>query len=252
MVVFQIRPGWPEYRAKPIACSFTSSTGTGSDSPRYSTGSPTRRSVPVTYDGVMRASVLPAVPQAMNPFIFPSRGLVRSCHPPRSPATPRPVGKPSRGYDAGKKVNGRKRHVAVDTIGLLLSVLITAAGVQDRGGAKPLLWNLELGTCGKPSPRSGSPGPTADTPASSSPGPRASSSHCGGYGRMTARRRMRHAGVTEQRCQIGRIGRGCGPPWNGPVLYPGGSGYSWICDHTTCPPGRWTGTVRMTRVPGTW
>jgi len=43
---------------------------------------------------------------------------------------------------------------------------------------------VEPGTCGKPSPRSGSPGPTADTPASSSPGPRASSSHCGGYGRM--------------------------------------------------------------------
>ncbi len=52
------------------------------------------------------------------------------------------VGKPSRGYDAGKKVAGRKRHIAVDTIGLLLTVLITAAGVQDRDGAKPLLWNL--------------------------------------------------------------------------------------------------------------
>ncbi len=52
------------------------------------------------------------------------------------------VGKPSRGYDAGKKINGRKRHIAVDTIGLLLAVLITAAGVQDRDGAKPLLWNL--------------------------------------------------------------------------------------------------------------
>jgi len=38
--------------------------------------------------------------------------------------------------------NGRKRHIAVDTIGLLLTVLITAAGVQDRDGAKPLLWNL--------------------------------------------------------------------------------------------------------------
>jgi transposase len=48
----------------------------------------------------------------------------------------------SRGYDAGKKVNGRKRHIAVDTIGLLLTVLVTAAGVQDRDGAKPLLWNL--------------------------------------------------------------------------------------------------------------
>ena len=52
------------------------------------------------------------------------------------------VGRTSRGYDAGKKINGRKRHIAVDTIGLLLTVLITAAGVQDRDGARPLLWNL--------------------------------------------------------------------------------------------------------------
>jgi len=55
------------------------------------------------------------------------------------------VGKASRGYDAGKKIGGRKRHIAVDTIGLLLTVLVTAAGVQDRDGAKPLLWNL-MGT----------------------------------------------------------------------------------------------------------
>ena len=48
----------------------------------------------------------------------------------------------SRGYDAGKKINGRKRHIAVDTIGLLLTVLVTAASVQDRDAAKPLLWNL--------------------------------------------------------------------------------------------------------------
>ena len=33
------------------------------------------------------------------------------------------VGRTSRGYDAGKKINGRKRHIAVDTIGLLLTVL---------------------------------------------------------------------------------------------------------------------------------
>jgi len=52
------------------------------------------------------------------------------------------VSRASRGYDAGMLVNGRKRHIAVDTIGLLLTVLITAAGVQDRDGAKPLLWNL--------------------------------------------------------------------------------------------------------------
>jgi transposase len=36
----------------------------------------------------------------------------------------------------------RKRHIAVDTTGLLLTVLVTAASVQDRDAAKPLLWNL--------------------------------------------------------------------------------------------------------------
>ena len=52
------------------------------------------------------------------------------------------VGATSRGYDAGKKTNGRKRHIAVDTLGLLLSVLVTPASVQDRDGARPLLEQL--------------------------------------------------------------------------------------------------------------
>lgn len=52
------------------------------------------------------------------------------------------VGAASRGYDAGKKINGRKRHIAVDTLGLLLCVLVTAASVQDRDGARPLLDHL--------------------------------------------------------------------------------------------------------------
>ncbi len=43
---------------------------------------------------------------------------------------------------SGCKVNSRKRHIAVNTGGLLLTVLVTAAGVQDRDGARPLLWNL--------------------------------------------------------------------------------------------------------------
>ena len=41
-----------------------------------------------------------------------------------------------RGYDAGKKVKGRKRHILVDTLGLLIAVVIAAASVQDRDGAK--------------------------------------------------------------------------------------------------------------------
>lgn len=44
-----------------------------------------------------------------------------------------------RGYDAGKKVTGRKRHLVVDTLGLVLLVLVTAGNVQDRDGAKLVL-----------------------------------------------------------------------------------------------------------------
>lgn len=45
----------------------------------------------------------------------------------------------SSGYDAGKKIKGRKRHVLTDTNGLLLGVVVTPASVQDRDGAKVLL-----------------------------------------------------------------------------------------------------------------
>ncbi len=49
------------------------------------------------------------------------------------------VGRGSRGYDAGKKTNGRKRHVVVDTLGLLVVVLVTAASLQDRDGGRLVL-----------------------------------------------------------------------------------------------------------------
>ena len=38
------------------------------------------------------------------------------------------------GFDAGKKISGRKRHILVDTLGLLLSVAVHAANIQDRDG----------------------------------------------------------------------------------------------------------------------
>jgi putative transposase len=41
-----------------------------------------------------------------------------------------------RGYDAGKKVKGTKRHILVDTVGLLLCVVVHAANIQDRDGAR--------------------------------------------------------------------------------------------------------------------
>jgi putative transposase len=49
-----------------------------------------------------------------------------------------------RGYDAGKKVKGRKRHILVDTIGLLLIVVVHAANIQDRDGAKLVLAKAKL------------------------------------------------------------------------------------------------------------
>jgi transposase len=52
------------------------------------------------------------------------------------------IGRARRGYHAGKKINGTKRHLALDVLGLLLTVLVTAASVQDRDAARPLLWNL--------------------------------------------------------------------------------------------------------------
>jgi putative transposase len=54
----------------------------------------------------------------------------------------------TRGYDKGKQVNGRKRHILVDTMGLLMAVVVTAASVQDRDGARLLLTRLS-GACKK-------------------------------------------------------------------------------------------------------
>jgi transposase len=44
-----------------------------------------------------------------------------------------------RGFDAGKKVKGRKRHIVVDTLGLLIVAMVHAADIQDRDGAPGLL-----------------------------------------------------------------------------------------------------------------
>src|SRR5450756_1232618 len=44
--------------------------------------------------------------------------------------------------DAHKKVNGRKRHLVVDTLGMVVAAVVHSAGIQDRDGAKPLLKKL--------------------------------------------------------------------------------------------------------------
>jgi putative transposase len=68
--------------------------------------------------------------------VAPTAAIVDS----QSVKTPDQAGE--RGYDAGKKVKGRKRHLAVDSLGLILGLLITSAAVQDRDAAKPLIQGL--------------------------------------------------------------------------------------------------------------
>ena len=47
-----------------------------------------------------------------------------------------------RGYDGGKKITGRKRHIVVDTLGLLLAVVVTSAAVDDAAAAPQALGQL--------------------------------------------------------------------------------------------------------------
>ena len=52
------------------------------------------------------------------------------------------MGGPERGYDGGKKIKGRKRHLLVDTLGLLLVIVITSAGLDDGVAAPQLLGRI--------------------------------------------------------------------------------------------------------------
>ncbi|MGA5870294.1 IS5 family transposase [Streptomyces cinereoruber] len=67
----------------------------------------------------------------------PTAGLIDSLSVRTADAAP----SATRGFDAGKKVKGRKRFIVTDTLGLLLAVHVVAANVQDRDGARrPLPW----------------------------------------------------------------------------------------------------------------
>jgi transposase len=70
--------------------------------------------------------------------VTPSAAIIDS----QSVKTSCNVKESSQGIDAGKKIKGRKRHIATDVLGLLLVVVVTAASVQDSAGGQQFLDHL--------------------------------------------------------------------------------------------------------------
>jgi transposase len=83
---------------------------------------------------LLRAKVREQAGRSPEPStaILDAQTVKTSCNPPES----------TQGIDAGKKIKGRKRHIATDTLGLLLAVLVTAASVQDNAGGQALIGAL--------------------------------------------------------------------------------------------------------------
>jgi putative transposase len=90
-----------------------------------------RKGVTIAVHGGLRDEVR----QAEGRAITPTAGVIDS----QSVKGAQTVTGTTRGFDAGKKVNGRKRFIVVDTLGLLLGVLVLPASRQDRDGARQLL-----------------------------------------------------------------------------------------------------------------
>lgn len=80
--------------------------------------------------------LLLATREAMGRDASPSAGVIDS----QSVKTTEAGG--PRGYDAGKKIRGRKRHILTDTSGLLVAATVHEADIQDRDGAVPLLRSI--------------------------------------------------------------------------------------------------------------
>lgn len=71
------------------------------------------------------------------------QGRDAKCRDPGQPVGSYHRKRRARGYDGAKRLNGRKRHLLVDTLGLLLRIVVLPANISDREGAKRLLTGLK-------------------------------------------------------------------------------------------------------------
>ncbi|ABQ28741.1 hypothetical protein Acry_3112 (plasmid) [Acidiphilium cryptum JF-5] len=79
-------------------------------------------------------------PSAMRTLMAAKRAVRRPFVPLRQPSC---ATGGQRGFDAGKKIKGRKRHIITDTIGHLVGAVVHHAGIQDRDGAPDVLKSVK-------------------------------------------------------------------------------------------------------------
>jgi len=88
----------------------------------------------------LREQVRQSTPQASDPEQMREATPSAACVDSQTVKTTELGGE--HGYDGAKKINGRKRHVVVDTLGLLLAVVVTAGNVDDGVGAQQVVGKL--------------------------------------------------------------------------------------------------------------